>query len=429
MAAITMPKLSDTMQAGIVSRWLKQLGDQVEKGEVLVEIETDKATMELAAPESGILSQILIKTGGSANVGTPIGHIAAAAPLTSPPSEAVAPPSPPVSSAGPDQLPTLPPAPTLSDPDQVKASPLARQLAQAYGLDLHLIPGTGPGGRLMREDVEAFVKRNKLLPLPPSEPPLAPPSAPPPVSLPLPLPAHPPELKADETLEPLSRMRRAIALKMNEAKPGIPHLYVMTEIEMTQALKLRQQINTGNLAGIHISVNDLIVKATAQVLRRFPLLNSSFCPGPNGEAGLIVHPQINLNVAVALTKGLVAPTLFAADQQSLRELAEALRDLATRAREGKLKTAELEEGTFTITNLGMYEVVEATAIITPPQAAALAVAAVRQVPVVNANGQVGIGDVMRVTLSVDHRVTDGVVAAQFLLELKRLLQTPLTLLL
>jgi len=204
---------------------------------------------------------------------------------------------------------------------------------------------------------------------------------------------------------------------------------VMTEIEMTQALKLRQQINTGQLAGVHISVNDLIVKATAQVLRRFPLLNSSFCPGPNGEDGVVVHPQINLNVAVALAKGLVAPTLFAADQQSLREVAEALRDLATRAREGKLKTAELEEGTFTITNLGMYEVVEATAIITPPQAAALAVAAVRQVPVINTAGQVGLGEVLRVTLSVDHRVTDGVVAAQFLLELKRLLQTPLALLL
>jgi len=426
-----MPKLSDTMQAGIVSRWLKQLGDQVEKGEVLVEIETDKATMELAAPESGILSQILIKTGGSATVGTPLGHIAAAeAPLTAPPSEAEAPPSPlPVSSGEPDHQLPFPPSPTLPEPDQVKASPLARQLAQAYGLDLHLIPGTGPGGRLMREDVEAFVKRNKLLPLPAVELPLAPPSGPLPASLPLPLPAHPPELKAGETLEPLSRMRRAIALKMSEAKPGIPHLYVMTEIEMTQALKLRQQINTGNLAGNHISVNDLIVKATAQVLRRFPLLNSSFCPGPNGEGGLIVHPQINLNVAVALAKGLVAPTLFAADQRSLREVAEALRDLATRAREGKLKTAELEEGTFTITNLGMYEVVEATAIITPPQAAALAVAAVRQVPVINAAGQVGIGEVLRVTLSVDHRVTDGVVAAQFLLELKRLLQTPLALLL
>lgn len=226
---------------------------------------------------------------------------------------------------------------------------------------------------------------------------------------------------------PMTRMRRAIARRMTEAKPGIPHIYVTTEVDMADALQWRTQINESGVAPVKISVNDLVIKATAKALRAFPVINSSYATDSDGQPGFVQHAQINISVAIALDEGLMAPTVLDADKKSLGIIAAEVKDLATRAREGKIKPNELEGGTFTVSNLGMYDVVEFGMIITPPQAASLAVGAVRQIPVVR-EGTIVIGERMRVTLSVDHRIIDGATAAQFLQEFKRLLESPLSLL-
>ena len=452
MAELTMPRLSDTMSEGTVGRWLKQPGDKIEKGDIVAEIETDKATMELEAFESGTLQQILVPEGQTVPIGTPIGMIgngaAPAAPASTPAAPAAAPANAPTEEGGAEATPrttneaqqqtgqaatqqtvSAPPAAEgangQTEGDRIKASPIARRLAEQHGVDLSKVQGTGPGGRILKENVEAAVgtAQQAVSAAPaPAAPTPAPAAAPAPAA---PAPAPAPTPAGEVT--PMSRMRRAIARAMTDSKPGVPHIYITSEIDMAEAMRLRKQINDSGAAAVKISPNDMVVKAAAKALAKFPQINSSYATTADNQPGVIAHPQINVSVAVATDSGLLAPAVRDADKKSIGTIAAEVRDMAGRAREGKIKPNELEGATFQTSNLGMFDVVDFVSIITVPQAASLSIGAIRQIPVVR-DGQIVIGEIMNVTLSVDHRVADGAVAAQFLQELKRLLQSPMSLL-
>jgi pyruvate dehydrogenase E2 component (dihydrolipoamide acetyltransferase) len=469
MAEVTMPRLSDTMSEGSVGRWLKKPGDHVEKDEVIAEIETDKATMELVAFESGTLQQILVEEGKVVPIGEVIGMIGdgPAATAGSPakgakadaagdakaagkdakkpsaPAPADAPAPAPAGAAAANGAPapgaatTASPTSASSAPQpngvaaqaqtngaatgedagaRIKASPLARRIAEEHGLNLRDVPGTGPGGRILKANVEEF--RRKSDQTGGAKPALTAVSA---------RPSTPAPLVTGEA-EPMTRMRRAIARAMTESKPGVPHIYVTAEIDMGAAMKLRTEINDSGAIENKLSPNDLIVKAVAKALTKFPLLNASYTTTPDNQPAVVKHPQINVSVAVATDDGLTAPVVRDTDKKPLGTIAAEIRDLATRAREGKLKQNDLEGATFQTSSLGMFGVTEFVSIITPPQAASLAIGAIRQVPVVR-DGQIVVGEIMNVTLSVDHRVADGALSAKFLQELTRLLQAPFSLLL
>lgn len=424
MAEVTMPRLSDTMAEGSVGRWLKQPGDHVEVGDILCEIETDKATMELESFDKGTLQQILIREG----VTVPIGQVIAIIGDGAAPAVVAAPPIAAIPAPAPTSTPTpivAPPvahaAPVVVEGERIKVSPVARRIAEELGVDLRYVVGTGPGGRIIKENVEAFAAQQQTAPAP------APVPVPVPVPAPAPAPVPTPASVPPGEITPMSRMRRAIARTMNTAKPGIPHIYVTVEVDMAAALELRRQINTTGASTVKISVNDMVLKAAAKALTTFPPVNSSFANTTDNQPGVIHHPHINVSAAVALDDGLVAPVITDADKKSLGTIASEIRDLATRAREGKLKQHELEGATFQVSNLGMHDVVAFASIITAPQAASLAVGAVRQVPVVR-NGEIVVGTIMHLTISADHRVIDGVLAAQYLQEVRRLLEVPLALL-
>jgi pyruvate dehydrogenase E2 component (dihydrolipoamide acetyltransferase) len=462
-----MPRLSDTMSEGAVGRWLKKPGDRIENGDIIAEIETDKATMELQAFESGTLQKIVIPEGQTVPIGEVIAIIGeGAAPAEAP--EQAAPSGPqqteteeggdesiarntseakaqvqqaPDASAAPatGQAPARSATPSTSEAQEqargqeptngttaegrIKASPLARKLAEERGIDLRMVQGTGPGGRIIKENIENFqpgaapAARPAEQPAPSAKPAEAPAARP--AAAPAPAPAG--------ELVPLSRMRRAIARAMNDSKPGTPHIYVTVEIDMGAAMQLRKQINDSGAADTKISVNDLVVKAAAKALTKLPAVNNSYGVGADGQPGVVKHPEVNVSVAVALEDGLIAPVIRDADKKSIGTIAAEVKDMAGRAREGKIKQNELEGATFQVTNLGMYGVVEFGSIITVPQSASLAVGAVRQVPVVR-DGQIVVGEVMNVTLSADHRIVDGAVAAQYLAELRKLLEAPMSLL-
>jgi pyruvate dehydrogenase E2 component (dihydrolipoamide acetyltransferase) len=446
MAEVTMPRLSDTMEEGSVQRWLKQPGDQVQVGDMIAEIETDKAVMELEAYESGVLQQILVPEGEVVPIGTPIAMIgegavaatpAAAAPSRPAAEEQGTPTSAPTETAAPSA--PVAPAPSTPAPVETGAAdgggdgrrmlvtPVARRMAEEYGIDLSRVHGTGPDGRIIRENVEDFYRGTQGAA--PAQPAPAAPAATV-AAAPAARPAAAPQpaaAAAGRQVEPLSRGRRAIARSMTESKPGVPHIYVASEIDMGAALALRQQINAEQGDGPKISVNDLVVKAAAKALRAVPALNVSYALTDNGQGGMIHHEQVNISIATALEDGLVAPVVRDTDKKSLSTIAAEIRDLAGRAREGKLRQNELEDATFQVSNLGMFDVIGFVSVITPPQAASLAVGSVRRVPVVQDDGQLGIGDRMLVILSADHRVTDGATAARYLQELKKLLQSPLRL--
>jgi pyruvate dehydrogenase E2 component (dihydrolipoyllysine-residue acetyltransferase) len=441
MGEVTMPRLSDTMSEGTVGRWLKQPGDQVTDGEIIAEIETDKATMELQAFESGTLQKILVPEGQTVPIGELIALIGdgAAPEAVEQKAEASAPASgaqqAPTEEGGKEAIPRTttqgqaqPPAAEAPTPvapaddrangGRIKASPVARRLAEERGIDLRQVQGTGPGGRIIKENVEEFQ--------PPAAQPAAQPArAPAPPTADAPAPAKAPAPSAEAV--PMSRMRRAIARAMTDSQPGTPHIYVTVEIDMAAAMALRKQINDSGAAEVKISVNDLVVKAAAKALRKFPTLNSSYATSGDGQPAVLGHAQVNVSVAVALEDGLVAPVVRDTDQKALGTVAAEIKDLAGRAREGKIKQNELEGATFQVSNLGMYDVVEFTSIIPAPLASSLSVGAVRQEPVVQ-DGQIVVGQRMTATLSVDHRVADGATAAQYLQELRRLLQTPMSLL-
>ncbi len=436
MAEITMPRLSDTMSEGSISRWLKKPGDKVEKGDIVAEIETDKATMELEAFDSGTLQQILVPEGKVVPIGEVIaivgdGAVQAGGEKPAPQPQAAGQSAAPSEEGGAqaqartaeakDQPQTVPqtggqtaPQTNGAPADGKRASPLARRVAAENGVDLGQITGTGPGGRIIKENVEDFIQTRQSAPAQPA-------------AVPAPAAAAPAAKAPAGDVEPLSRMRRAIARAMTESKPGVPHIYITSEIDMGEVVKLRKQINDSGASDVKISVNDMVIKAAAKALLKFPQINSSYAFGGDGQPGVVRHPQINVSVAVAIEDGLLAPVVRDADKKSLGTIAGEVRELAKRAREGKSKQQDLDGATFQVSNLGMFDVVEFVSIITVPQAASLAVGAVREVPVVR-GGQIVVGEIMHVTLSVDHRVADGATAAQFLQELKRLLQAPMSLL-
>ena len=351
--------------------------------------------MEIEAAVSGILVRIIVQAGETVPIGTLIGVIAEAGDevtTVSAPS-----PSPPASS---------PPAPVLEAGEgaapaeaRVKASPVARKMAGEAGLDLSHIKGTGPGGRVVERDVQAAIAAGSA-PAPPG------------------VPAGP----APGATVPLNRMRKTIARRMTESKATAPHFYITVEINMDDAMKMREQLNGLAPETERISVNDLIVAAAARTLARFPALNASY-----REGNLEMHPQVNIGIAVALEDGLIPPIVRDADKKTLKGIAAESRALTERARANKLRSDDLGGGTFTVSNLGMFDVDEFIAIINPPEAAILAVGAVTRRPVAAA-GEVRIAPLMKTTLSVDHRVADGAQAGRFMQEFKKMLENPVNLL-
>jgi pyruvate dehydrogenase E2 component (dihydrolipoamide acetyltransferase) len=299
--------------------------------------------------------------------------------------------------------------------ERIKASPIARRIAQEHEIDLRQVAASGPGGRIVREDVEAFLRDRQ------AQPAAAPAAAP---AAPAPAAAAPMAADGAEGQQvPLTRMRQAIARTMTASKTTIPHFYVSAEVDMTEALAWRKRLNEAAAAdGIKISVNDMVLKASAAALVKFPNINASF-----GGDHILLHDHVNISIAVAMKEGLISPVLHNVEQKSIGQIARETADMVGRAREGKLRADEYSGGTFTVSNLGPFNVADFIAIITPPQAAALAVASSAQQAVV-VDGQVAIRDRMRVTISADHRVTDGAEAAQFVGEVRRLLENPLAML-
>ena len=426
---VIMPSLGFDMTEGRLSRWLKNEGEQVAKGQAIAEIETEKATVEIEAAVSGILARIVVQAGRTVPVGAVIGVIAEpgeeVAEMPAPPApapakagEEVAPAPPPSAPAPPVPPPPAPPEPTKEAVGEaappgarVKASPVARKMAEEVGLDISRIEGTGPGGRVVERDVQAAIASGRA-PSPPGAQPGAPPASPP---------GAPPTPAPGATVA-LSRMRQTIARRMAESKAKAPHFYVTVEINMDDAMKMREQLNRLAPEAERISVNDLIVAAAARALARFPALNASYRDG-----GLEMHSQVNIGIAVALEDGLIPPVLRGADKKTLKTIAAESRAMAERARANKLRTDDLGGGTFTISNLGMFEVDEFLAIINPPEAAILATGAVTSRPIA-AGGEIRIASLMKATLSVDHRVADGAQAGRFLQEFKKLLENPVSLL-
>ncbi len=413
--SIVMPQMGYDMKEGKVVRWLKKEGEDVARGEVIAEIETDKATVEFEAYTGGVLGKIVADEG----VAIPVGELIAV--ITDPgeavPDDIVTPTAPaseptettaPVEKAAPPDVapPPAPAAAPAAGAGEVRASPLARRLARERGIDLTTITGTGPGGRIVESDIP-----DEGAPAP------AAPSA-------TPAPAEAAALApmTSEDVE-LSRMRQAIARVTVDSKREAPHFYVTAEIDMTKAMSFRRDINDALDAEQRVSVNDLVVKASAIAIGRHPKFNSFF-----RDDHLQMNASINVGIAIALESGLIVPGINNCGGKSLVEVATASRDLVSRANSGTLRNEEYSGTTFSVSNLGMFDVDSFTAIIFPPHAAVLAVGTVKEQPVVR-DGELAVAQIMKATLSTDHRVADGAEAAQFLVEIKKLLENPVSLML
>ena len=409
---IVMPQMGYDMREGTVVKWRKQEGEPVTRGEVIAEIETDKATVEMEAYSTGVLGRIVAEEGVTVPVGDLIAvitepgeavpateELTGRTPAAAPPAQAAAPPPPPA----PAPSVALAEAPAPAPAGEVRATPIARRLAREKGIELVQVIGTGPGGRITEADVLAYEDGAKAAPVPPMT--TAPTAAP------------------AERIE-LTRMRRAIAAVTVQSKRETPHFYITAEIDMTQAMALRRQINDALQDGTRVSVNDMIVKAATKTLETFPKFNASF-----QEDHLQIHPDINIGIAIALDEGLIVPAIMGCQNKSLAEIARASGDLGQRAQGGTLRTEEYTGSTFSVSNLGMFGAIDSfAAIIFPPNAAVLAVGTVKEQPVVR-EGQITVAQIMKGTISVDHRVADGAEGAQFLMELKRHLENPVSLLL
>jgi pyruvate dehydrogenase E2 component (dihydrolipoamide acetyltransferase) len=422
---ILMPALSPTMTEGTLARWLKKEGDAIKAGDIIAEIETDKATMEVEAVDEGVLGKILV-ADGTANVAVnaPIAVLvqageavpstaAAPAPAAAAPAAAPA----PVAAAPAAAAPAVAPAASHAG-ERVFASPLAKRMAQQAGVNLANVVGSGPSGRIVKADIEAAVKGGAA-----AAPAAV--AAPAPVSALAPKPAAP--ITAPHTAVPNSTMRKVIARRLSEAKATVPHFYVSMDIEIDALLKLRADLNARSPkdgAGAYkLSVNDLIIKAAAATLRRVPKVNASYT-----DEATILYDNVDISVAVSIADGLITPIIRNADTKGLAAISNEMKDLAVRAKAGKLKPEEFQGGGFSISNMGMYGVSNFAAIINPPQAGILAVAAGQQRPVVK-DGQLAIATVMTCTLSVDHRVVDGALGAEWLSEFKKIVEDPISLML
>jgi pyruvate dehydrogenase E2 component (dihydrolipoamide acetyltransferase) len=418
---ILMPALSPTMTEGNLAKWLKNEGDAVKSGDIICEIETDKATMEFEAADEGVLGKILVPGGTSGvKVNQPIAVLlldgedasaisaapAAAAPAAAAPAAAVA--------NVPAAIPS--PAPAASSGDRVFASPLAKRIAKDGNLDLGAVKGTGPHGRIVKADVEAALAAGPA-PVKAAAPAAAPAAAKP---APAPAAASPFEPAYEEI--PNTSMRKVIARRLTEAKSTIPHFYLSIDCELDALLKVRADLN-GRSDAYKLSVNDFVVRAVALALKKVPAANASW-----GEEAIKRYKDVDVSVAVATPTGLITPIVHHADHKGLAEISNEMKSLAAKARDGKLKPEEFQGGGFTISNLGMFGIKDFAAIINPPQGCILAVGAGEQRPVVK-NGALAIATVMTCTLSVDHRVVDGAVGAEFLAAFKKLVEDPLSMLL
>ncbi len=409
-----MPRLSDSMEEGTILKWLKSDGDEVARGEPLAEIETDKATLTYESDAAGVLS-IVAAAGETLPIGTVIARLDGGSNGDAPAAPAAAPAAPAASTPPPPAPPAVPAAPApAATSGRVKASPIARRIARERGIDLHQIAGSGPGGRVVKADVEH------------AEPSAAAPAAPPaPASTPAPAPAPAPAsaesgtAKGDVTVQELTRTQQLIARRMAESKATVPEFTLRSEIDMERCVALRAELKT--LGDEVPSYNDMVVKACALALREFPRANGSYRDGR-----FELHSRVNVGVAVAAPDALVVPTVFDADRKSLHEIARETRALAERVRAGSVTPPELSGGTFTVSNLGMYGVTDFTAVINPPQAAILAVGALAPRAVVR-DGALVARHTMGVTLACDHRILYGADAAQFLARIRALLEQPLAL--
>lgn len=417
---IRMPRLSDTMEEGVIVEWLKKEGDQLEPGDILAEVETDKATMELENYHEGYLLHIGVKEGPVpvngilAVIGAKGEDYKAALEAASDETDSGAEESssngvskespvttlPEISHDSPEQIPMeSTTAPGGGSDDRIKASPLAKKMAQEKGIDLTQVQGTGDHGRIVKQDILDYKESGPSI-----------------SSNPIVLPA------SRETQEiPVSQMRKVIARRLSESKFGAPHFYVTTEINMDEAIHSRSLLN--ETAPPKISFNDMVVKAVALALRQHPAVNSSWL----GDK-IRINGAINIGVAVAVPEGLLVPVITNADVKSLSQINEEVKQLAELARAKKLQPEQMQGNTFTISNLGMFDVDEFTAIINPPDSCILAVGSIAEKPIVK-KGNIVVGNIMKVTLSSDHRVVDGATAAQFLQTLKGLLESPVRMLL
>lgn len=454
---VLMPRLSDTMEEGKILKWLKKVGDKIEIGDIIAEVETDKADMEMEALDAGILAEIRVKEGESAPVNGIIAILseegeevvparaakpaesAAKMPVNAPETPAQ---SPPVvvaareeeksagqrsveerASAEPVARPSMTPqerkvrelresrarkeAPETPDGDRVFASPLVKRIAQEQGIDLSQVHGSGPGGRIVKQDLEAYAGQEpaavqKKVPEQPQPTAVTPPSAP----------------TLANRKEPFSRMRATIAKRMAESMREIPHFYVTVEVDMSEAVRMRAALKASDRVTADVTYTHFLIKAAAIALQQHPRLNASFA-----DDGREFKTDINIGLAVSLEDGLIVPVLHKCQHLSLLEIAEKANPLVERARTGKPTQEDLSGGTFTISNMGMLPVEHFTAIINPPQGAILAVGAIKERPVVR-NGEIRGAHTMMMTLSCDHRILDGFTGGQFLADLKRLLENP-----
>jgi len=422
-AYLTMPKLSDTMSEGTLVKWLKSEGDSVGVDEEVAEVETDKATMAMPCFDEGILHKIYVKEGETVALGATLALILEEG--EEPPADADTPPPPPASeesdsadeekkeeappaSEAPKEAAPQPaavtsgggsPAPTNSSGGRVKASPLARKMAEEQGIDLARVRGSGPGGRIVREDLEYAATGGGgsnlgLLPV---------------------------EGGLKDEVTPLSGMRRVIAQRLLESKTTIPHFYLNIEVDTEPLMDLRAQVNEASLAndGPKYTVNDFIMRATVLATEAVPEVNASFTGDAIQQFG-----EVHLSIAVAIDEGLVTPVIRSAQTKSIKELAAEIKDLAGRARDKKLAPDEMQGGTITISNLGAYGIGHFDAIINPPQAAILSIGAITKQPVVNSDNQIVPGQRMWIGMSCDHRVVDGAIGATFLGHLKKYIESP-----
>nr|WP_287936725.1 pyruvate dehydrogenase complex dihydrolipoamide acetyltransferase [Algoriphagus sp.] len=421
---ITMPKMSDTMQEGTIAAWLKKVGDTVKSGEIIAEVETDKATMELESYEDGVLLYIGVEAGNSVAVDGVIAVIGekgadyetllkahqsggkssapAETPTTPPAAEKIEAPAAPAPQTA---APATTAVPATSG-ERVKASPLAKKIAAEKGLDIRQVPGSGEGGRIVKKDVETFV---------PAVSPMA-------AAAPVSSAAAPAPMIGQESFreEKVSQMRKTIAKRLAESKYSAPHFYLTMEINMDKAIEARKSMN--EFSPVKISFNDMVIKAAAAALRQHPKVNSSWL----GDK-IRYNDHIHIGMAVAVEEGLLVPVIRFADSLSLSQISNQAKTLGGKAKNKELQPKDWEGNTFTISNLGMFGIEEFTAIINPPDACILAVGGIKETVIVK-DGQMKIGNIMKVTLSCDHRVVDGAVGSAFLQTLKGLLEDPVRIL-
>ncbi|MBK1790747.1 pyruvate dehydrogenase complex dihydrolipoamide acetyltransferase [Persicirhabdus sediminis] len=420
---IEMPKLSDTMTEGTLVKWCKQVGDEIEIGDIVAEIETDKATMEMEAFDEGTLVEIVMPEGSRVVVGGVLaimledGEEAGDAPA---PAAAAAPASPTAAPAEPVATPSAAPtsvSPISEDGSRLRVSPLARKIAAAKGIDLATVQGSGPGGRIVKADLDG-ASAAPATPAPAATPaaaPVAQPAAAAPAS-----PAIMPHVGPEDTVTPLSSMRRIIADRLLTSKTTIPHFYLHVECDAAPMMALRKQINAQaeQTHGNKYTVNDFIVKAIINSCQAVPAVNAAY----NGDS-IVQFANVGLSVAVAVDDGLVTPVVKNAQSKSMLEISKEIKDMAGRARENKLKPAEFDGGTITLSNLGAWGINDFNAIVNPPQAAIVSAGAIVEKPVVK-DGQIVPGLRMDIGVSCDHRVVDGAVAAQFISNIKKLIENP-----